>query len=432
MLTPPGFYREIWESGELARVAKQCKTMRELAAHFGVTSDALIGGMSRLRGAGLAVPEMHHLLGAYMPARRPVVDRERDEWDEATSPGRPPVVEDPPDVVEEHRLRRRVRELEADNRALLDRIATAEDRFDIVQRAREMKIAPIAPRERESNGLREGTAVFLISDLHLEELVDPAKVLGLNEFTLDIARRRMERLAQGIRWFIDAQRQDFLIRDVVLWLGGDTFTGHLHPDNIESTQLAPPAAFAFSKELITGVIAHTLKDQDLERVIVPANDGNHSRLTKELRAATRTEHSLEWLMYAQLAADFRHDPRVQFEIAQGDHLYTRIYDKTIRWTHGAEIRGGAGIGGIMIPLYRAMSRWETQQHADITVAGHFHQRISLRDLEMNSSLIGFSPYAMRIGARFEEPSQSAFMMDRKRGKSVAAPIWVADSDTRAV
>ncbi len=401
-------YRDLLYSGALARLAKKHRTPAEVAEQLGVTVDALGAGLRRLRGSDETVPKLSDLFDA-----------------PASSPGPEPVAKQMP-PVDEHRLKRKLKELESVNKSLIEQVASAEDRFALLNNAMDQRIDPLVIRGGGNEKKREGTAVFLISDLHLEEEVKPEKVNHMNKFNLDIARKRMTRLFQGIRWFIETQRQTFKIRDVCIWLGGDTFSSYLHDDNIEANLLAPPAAFAFAKQLISDGLKYVMEDDELQRIIIPANDGNHSRITKELRASSRAEMSMETIMYAMLADEFRGDKRVQFEIAQGDHLYTRIYDKTIRWTHGAEFKGGSGIGGIMIPIYRSLSRIQTVKHADITALGHFHQRISLSDLEVNGSLIGYTPYALRIGARYEEPSQSAFMMDSRRGKSVSAPIWVAD------
>lgn len=411
-------YEELWYSGRITEEAQKSKTIPQLAAALGVTVDALTSGLARLRKKDSSIPKLSELMNTPKPLLAVNINK---------AGNRRKAVEEELAPVEEHKLKKKLREAEKRNRELMDRIISAEDRLSMISEAMENRIAPITPNEIKS-GLREGTAVFLISDLHLEEEVKPERVNFMNKFDLDIARKRMTRLFEGIRWFIETQRQSFKIRNVCIWLGGDMFTNYLHDDNKESNLLPPPAALAFAKRLITDGLRFVLEDPEIDRLVVPCNDGNHGRLTKELRANTRADMSLENLMYGMIADDLKDDPRVQFEIAQGDHLYTQIYNMTVRWTHGAEVKGGGGIGGISVPLYRALSRWQTVRHADLTCLGHFHQRLSLRDIEMNGSLIGYSPYAMRIAARFEEPTQSAFMIDSKRGKSICAPLWVADSD----
>lgn len=419
-------YEELWYSGAISQAAIKANTIPQLAGILGVTVDALASGLARLRKKDPSIPKLSELMKAPKPVSKIELDTDVDKAAKASSK-KQKAIEEMLAPEEEHRLKKKLRDSEKKNKELMDRVIVAEDRLAMITEAMSNRISPITPTEITS-GLREGTAVFLISDLHLEEEVKPEKVNFMNKFNLDIARKRMTKLFEGIRWFIETQRQSFKIRTACIWLGGDMFTNYLHDDNKESNLLAPPAAFAFAKRLITDGLKFVLEDEELERLVVPCNDGNHGRLSKDLRATTRAEMSLENLMYGLIADELKSDPRVEFEIAQGDQLYTQIYNMTVRWTHGAEVKGGGGIGGISVPLYRALSRWQTVRHADLTCLGHFHQRLSLRDIEMNGSLIGYSPYAMRIAARFEEPTQSAFMIDSKRGKSICAPLWVADSD----
>ena len=332
----------------------------------------------------------------------------------------------PIDYVAEHRLKERVSQLEIHNRQLIKDLSDARAMHDLRREVASVKVKGITPRERKSR-LREATPLVLVSDLHLEEQVRPEQVSGRNQYNLEISKRRMERLFEGVRFGIEFNRQIFKIRDLCLWLGGDIITNYLHPDNIESNLLSPVQAIAYAETSITDGILHLLQDKQLERIVIPCNDGNHGRLTEKMRSSSRIENSIEWLLYTNLAKRFAKEPRVQFQIAESEHLYYDIYGRTIRFTHGDTVRYGGGVGGIMIPLYKAMSRWQTVRHAHLTCVGHFHQYTSLNDLIVNGSLIGYSPYALSIGARFEPPTQAMTMLDSVRFKSVDFPIWVADA-----
>lgn len=331
--------------------------------------------------------------------------------------------------VQEHRMRRELRESQAKVKALVSQLSDARAMRDIAREAAEASdaVEPIRPRERKS-GLREATAMVLASDWHIEEEVQPEKVAGRNRYNLEISARRAERFFEATRWAMTWQREVFHVRDLVLWLGGDLITNYLHPDNIESNLLAPVQAIATAESYISSGIDFLLEDDKLERLVVPCNDGNHGRLTEKTRAATRMENSLEWLLYETLRRRYAGNPRVQFQIANGDHLYLDVYGRTVRFTHGDSVNYGGGVGGITIPIYKALARWDTVRKAALTVMGHFHQRTSLADLIINGSLIGYSPYSMRIGARFESPAQDFTMLDPLRFKSVSMPLWVADRE----
>ena len=89
----------------------------------------------------------------------------------------------------------------------------------------------------------------------------------------------------------------------------------------------------------------------------------------------------------------------------------------------------------VIPLNKAIARWQTLKHADLTCIGHFHQRICLPNLMVNGSLIGYNSYAMSKGFTFEAPSQSLRMLEPRRWCSTDIPLWVSslsDDDDNAL
>lgn len=331
-------------------------------------------------------------------------------------------------VVDEHRLKGKVRELEGKIASLVQELSDAHAMNDLAREvAASPPVAPITPREHGSM-LREGTALVMASDWHIEEEVRPEAVANRNRYNVEIARQRMTRFFESTLWAIRFNRQVFKVRDCILWLGGDLITNYLHPDNVETNLLSPVQAIALAQQAIGDGIRFLLGDPELERLVIPCNDGNHGRLTDKMRAAARVDNSIEWLLYTSLAREFAGEPRVQFQIAAGAHTYLDVYDRTIRFTHGDDIRYGGGVGGITIPIMKALARWDTVRRADLTCMGHFHQLTSIRELIVNGSLIGFNAYAMSIGARFEEPAQAFHMLDPLRFKGLSIPLWVSNRD----
>lgn len=284
---------------------------------------------------------------------------------------------------------------------------------------------PILRREVAS-GMREATAVVLASDWHLEEMVDPRAIEGRNAYSPEIARARAERMTEGVLWLLAMHRERFAVRDLVLWLGGDLISGYLHDELEETNELTPIEATLFAHDVIGGMIRTLLDRGDLERLIIPCNVGNHGRTTKKTRAKTRVQNSYEYLIYRHLEGVFRDEPRAQFTIAGGAHTYLRCYDRTIRFHHGDDVSYGGGIGGITIPINKAIASWQKFRHADLTCIGHFHQLLHGGDFVVNGSLVGYNEFALRIKAPYEAPQQAFFLMDSRRGRCCATPLWVDD------
>lgn len=328
--------------------------------------------------------------------------------------------------LDEHHLRRQVREGEARNRELLAELATVKDVADMLAKARETRINPIKPRERRQGSKREATALVMASDWHVEQRVDPAAVDDRNRYDLAISQQRMERFFEGAMYCVNFNRQIFTVRDMVLDFGGDFITNYLRDENQQTNLLTPPKAIAYWKTHAKAGIKHLLSDPQLERIAIPCVDGNHPRLTKKMQAANRTSMNLETLMYMQLAEEFADEPRVQFQIATGPELYFEVYGRTIRSRHGDTVHSQGGVGGITVPLLRAIPRWDSVRRADLSLVHHFHQLISMPNVIVNGSLIGYDEYAIASGFAFEPPAQAFCMLDPLRFKSTFMPIWVSD------
>lgn len=342
-----------------------------------------------------------------------------------------PIVKREPEVItqiEEHRLKRRVRELDEQRQELLKQLDEGDVYNEVCREARDLPPvdAHIRPRERVS-GLREGTPLILASDWHVEQNVDPAAVAGRNRYNLEIARKRMRNFFEAIVWAVRQQSDTFKIRDIILWLGGDFIQNFLHEDDIENNLLAPLAAIQFWMSAMIEGFDYLLASLDFEQAIMPENDGNHGRLTKKMRSSTREDHSLETFAYAQLALHYKNEPRLKFILPTSQFTFLNdVYGRTIRFLHGDVFKYGGGVGGITVPLFRAMARWEKTMHADLTCMGHWHQRYCLPDCMVNGSMIGYDAYAMGGGFPFESPVQSLRMLDSKRWTSSDIPLYVAE------
>ena len=95
-----------------------------------------------------------------------------------------------------------------------------------------------------------------------------------------------------------------------------------------------------------------------------------------------------------------------------------------RFWHGDSVKYGGGIGGLTIPLIKAIHKYNEQVDAYFNFMGHYHQLWqATRDCIVNGSGIGVSPYAQRIGASPEEPMQSFALMDNKYGITAKMPIF---------
>jgi hypothetical protein len=266
----------------------------------------------------------------------------------------------------------------------------------------------------EGGGTSEGTAVLVASDWHVEENVNPHVISGLNEYNLDIAQARATKFFQAGLRLVRLLQQDLKIPRLVLPLLGDFISNDIHAEVAEVAEVSPIHAIVHAQKFLASGIEFLLDHSDLSFVI-PCHSGNHARTTEKTRFATENGHSLEYLMYLHLAAYFRSEPRVQFLIAEGMHSYVNVYDKMIRFHHGHAVKYQGGVGGIYIPVNKAIAQWNKARHADLDVFGHFHQLRDGGNFICNGSLIGYNAFALSIKADYEQPKQALFLIDKKRG-----------------
>lgn len=265
-------------------------------------------------------------------------------------------------------------------------------------------------------------------DWHSEELVLPAQVSGKNEFNLKIFHERFwNNLRGNLAWY-RINVKDTTIKTIVLALLGDFITGSIHDDLMEGNQLQPADAIYNVFSYLAKGIQYLLDNVDPSvEFVIPCHSGNHGRMTIEQRIATEAGNSLEYFMYLMLRDHFQDNKRVKFIVQNGYHSYINFFEGrfTMRTHHGHQINYQGGVGGITIPVNKAIAQWNKARHADLDLFGHFHTRFDGGNFIANGCLIGYSAYAVSIKGTYEEPSQTTFLINREySAKTAVMPVFV--------
>lgn len=308
------------------------------------------------------------------------------------------------------------------NKALAAQVEDMSRRLGLLD-AMESKGRPPAWKGSPRHGHKQAMPWFAASDWHCEERVDPETVNGRNEYNPEIAAKRIQRFVEGMLWLLDGHASMAKMDAVGLWLGGDFISNYIHRELEESNYLSPIDAVQFVANHIEAVVRRVLAETMLS-IEIPCSYGNHDRVQEKKRIQTGAENSLAVLMYRFLAKVFRDEPRVTFHIATGYHLYYECFDKVLRFHHGDAVQYQGGVGGVTIPMRKKIAGWNRTRVADLDILGHFHQFQDGGNFIVNGSLIGHNPYAIEIGASYEEPQQAFFLMRPGRGKSATAPVFV--------
>lgn len=333
-----------------------------------------------------------------------------------------------PDVQLEHDRQKRVvdgqlRDLQARYKEALGTIEQQEKQLSAVEGLKAgietYAIHPAAPK-----GTSEATVVAVASDWHIEEIVNKHQVSGLNENNLALSKAKAEKFFVKSLRLTNLLAKDIRIDNMVVPLLGDFITGNIHgEENAETNECKPTEAIVLAQNWIASGIEFLLNNSK-RSLVFPCHSGNHARTTLKTRFGAENGHSLEFLMYHHLAAYFRSEKRVQFVIPQGPHSYLELYKQTLRFQHGHMVKYGGGVGGIYIPVHKAIAAWSQARRADLDIMGHFHQSRDGGSFLVNGSLIGYNAFALSIKAAYEPPKQTLFLMDSRRNRTCTWPILV--------
>lgn len=329
--------------------------------------------------------------------------------------------------LEQHQAKKDARAINANNKQLIELLAVERDKNKFLQALGQPR-KPLAIKAKEKGHSREMTALVLASDWHVEETVSPIKVQGRNKYSLAIAALRMQRFWQGIVDLIQHHRAGgIVIRDLVLWLGGDLITGYIHEEMLVTSALSPIETVLWLAPRLKAGIVYLLDELDLANIKIPCDIGNHGRTTKFRNITTGPETSYEYGLYCQLAREFADDKRVEFDTSASNDHYTDIYGFRLHTTHGDSLRYAGGVGGLTIPLLKAVSAWDADIPCHYHAIGHFHTSLDVDKAIGNGSMVGWNPFAKWIKAKYNprDLSQHFSLVDKEKGRCHSTVIWVS-------
>jgi hypothetical protein len=337
-----------------------------------------------------------------------------------------PEASDPWDGLATHRadaeianLKLKLKRADQQTKRLWTELEEAQERFETV-----LALGGNDPktkfRIRPTTKTSESVATVMLSDWHVEETVKSVTVNGLNRFDLKVAERRIHKLLENVLRLLELSRRGTKVDTLVVQLLGDFMTGFIHMELVESNSLHPVEAVLWLHDKLSSFL-RTLSDEAKAKIVAVCTVGNHGRTTEKRRVNTRVENSYEWLLYQTLAKQF---PEIDWRIADGYFVYLPVFGATWRHHHGDDLRYQGGVGGITIPVNKAIAQWDKSCHADYDWFGHWHQRVVMRKWQCNSSLIGYSAHALSIKAEYERPSQNFSLWEKDHGLTITTPIFV--------
>lgn len=331
--------------------------------------------------------------------------------------------------ADDNAFRRQRDQYARQNQQLSERIKELEKVLSVVERVEDTDLHPAVWLSPAKPKRSSATLVVMLSDTHFDEVVNPDEMEGLNAYNREIAMIRLERWTQNViklaRHYLAGVSYD----GIVVILGGDIFTGDIHEElSITNDDTMIGSLLFWSEQLASAI---ELLTKEFKKCHVVSVVGNHGRTTRKPRMKQRVKTNFDWLLSKMVERHFAKDKRVSFTIPESADALINIYEHGHLITHGDQVSGGGGIGGIYPPIMRMRARkhqryMATGKSFDTLWLGHWHQYLSTPSMIVNGSMKGFDEYALLMGFGFEQPQQALAVVTPEKNITFQAPVFCAD------
>lgn len=295
----------------------------------------------------------------------------------------------------------------------------------------------IVPQNQELvqyRGSKQAVPVLILSDWHVDEPVASETICGLNEFNLEIARDRAARLAKYSAKILSMLKRESDIDTLMIAALGDFMSGWIHEELMAGNEVTPTEAILEVMNMLTGLIQNLIDAKLVKKIRIICCVGNHGRITKKTFYKLRVKTSYEWMLYSMLMQHFMVAQRldgpgrtkVEFQVPEGYFNWINVCGLDIRCHHGDNLRYNGGIGGVHIPVKKAIAQWNKAKHSDLDIFGHWHTLEWAKDYVINGSLIGYNTFAEMLKCDYQKAMQAICLIHARFGKTAQYPIVLQD------
>lgn len=282
------------------------------------------------------------------------------------------------------------------------------------------RVEPIAPLKFDESVKVSSpiSAVLVLSDWHLGEVIFKNQTESTNEFNLVIAKKRLTYLIEKfIEWTL-LHKSNYIIDELVVIPLGDLISGDLHYELTATNEVTVPQQTIKAAQLLSYVVSSLSPYFNKVRIEFNCVD-NHSRLTKKLQYKNAAVNSFNIIIAEMTKAYLENVKNVQFAIHNDIKNLVAIKKNNYLIGHGSHFCK-AWMG---IPFYgiKRMTGEEAKfrMHHPGTefkkvIMGHYHTPGNLPDVIMNGSLSGTSEFDIGQG-RYSPPCQVGFFVHPKFG-----------------
>lgn len=280
-----------------------------------------------------------------------------------------------------------------------------------------------APRGKDTGSPQ--SAVLMLSDTHIGQVVDPDETLGVGAYSFPLFMRRLKRLERSI-FSILQDHTTTQVPEIVVAMLGDMLHGNLQ-HSVEAGQVNT----LFDQFYCAGhVLAQFLQRLTaIAPVRVHTCVGNHTRWGNQKKMPTDNRYSnADQFLYAYVQALTRDIPTIKFNLDRQPFALFEVQGHQFFAGHGDHLRGGDRILGIPSHAFGRNVATHSQLAArtgrdvpEYYLFGHLHRSITLPhvngEILVNGGFAGIDGYGLSEAFNSTPPTQRFFLMHPKFGRS---------------
>lgn len=320
---------------------------------------------------------------------------------------------------QEQELHRKLLEQKATTDALIDAIA------EIVPKVPKAEI-PRLP-EPKTDG-RAQTALLILSDVHIGQVVNESEVQGLGGYNFSIFKRRKKALIHAVRSIIRHHQMSHPVRRLhIAWLG----------DNLDGDQIFASQRLSIDLDLMKQLFEGGEELAEIPLSMLDLVDhiehhcvvGNHGRVGR--KGDNKSYVNWDYVLYRTLEMKLsEHAARMNWNIPESFFTTPEIEGWNWLFWHGDDVKSWAGIP--WYGLQRAVGNWiqifnHMGRRFDYAAVGHFHQEAKVdqaaSEFFINGSWVGTNEYSLRLRSA-NTPKQTLLFVHPVYGVTARYPIFL--------
>lgn len=270
------------------------------------------------------------------------------------------------------------------------------------------------------------SAVLMLSDTHVGQVVTPEQTNGLGNYNFEIFLRRLARLERSI-FSIVRDHTTTEVPELVIAMLGDMING-----NLEHSVEAGQVNTLFDQFYSAGhALAQFLRNLSalVPVVRVYACAGNHARWGTQKKSPTDNTYSnLDMFLAEYVKALVRDIPAIQITLDKNFFTKFEVQNWNFIATHGTHLRGGDRMLGIPahaigrnISAQSQLAARAGQELPNYYLVGHLHRPITLPhtmgEFIANGGFVGIDGFGLAEAFNSSPPSQKFFLIHPKFGRS---------------